>query len=241
MIITVCSNYVFAETRKSSETENWFQIGDTQDKIIQMNANSFSGYKDEDGVLLHSSEYRFIGKVDKRLNSNAITAIMVQKECDKSKGSIKTISIGSDGKTKNIVDTYVFDLSETRVIDAVAKTMCEYRKIIIENKKHLQNQTKNFDNKNNDDKLQWKKCAAYAFIFRAESIFAGIKYNEKILMRELQYIDEEKKKNKILAEDENVITTKIYNEVKQRFATGEQRMKYLNQRSINECGRDNKL
>lgn len=95
--------------------------------------------------------------------------------------------------------------------------------------------------KENLDDLQWKICSAYAAIFRAETLFSNIKYNEKLLMSELREYNSEQDKRNISDDDQAIVTMRIYDDVKRRFSSGEQRVEFVNQRSMDSCGKTNKL
>ena len=135
IFVLLFANFGLADTGSTGNPTNWVQIGETQDTFLQLDANSILGFKTNNGVLAHRADYRYKGKVDNRLTSKAHTAFMIQEDCDTGKGNITIFPVGPDGQPNGKGDTYEFDLSDNRVYDAVAKTMCKARKIMSENQR----------------------------------------------------------------------------------------------------------
>jgi hypothetical protein len=90
------------------------------------------------------------------------------------------------------------------------------------------------------DKKEFLTCHSYLIKFRAESLFANVKYDEITLMQELQTFHAEKNKRGISDLESGSFGLAINAEVNGKYTNSAERLSYANQKSI-ECGQKNKL
>ncbi len=118
----------------------WVQVGETKDLLLQIDTNSMYGWKIEND-LWHRVDFRFFGKIDEKMTTNAKTAFMMQSDCDSKKGGMTIAMTNSEGRPIGKSDYYEFDLSSETWQDAIGRALCKARQFMMDNK-NTSNQSK---------------------------------------------------------------------------------------------------
>jgi hypothetical protein len=121
----------------TGDPRNWVQIGQTKDAILQLDANSILGFDAPNPSigLSHRADFRYKGISDERLTSAPKTAFMKQSDCDKGAGNIAIFITDQDGNPLGRGETHEFQVSGEFWVDAIGRTMCRARQLMMDNQK----------------------------------------------------------------------------------------------------------
>lgn len=125
----------WAATGSTGNPVSWVQIGETQDTILLIDANSIMGFEAPGLGVAHRADYMFKGKKDRSLTSAARTAFMVQQQCDEGQGQLTLFVTDKNGQPAGQGETHQFATSGDSWVDAIARTMCKARQLMMENQK----------------------------------------------------------------------------------------------------------
>jgi hypothetical protein len=124
-----------AATGSTGNPVNWVQVGETTDTFLLIDANSIAGFEAPNLGLAHRADYMFKGKKSDNFTSVPKTAFMVQGECDDGRGNLTLFVTGENGQPKGKGETQKFKLDGETWVDAVARTMCKARQIMMDNQR----------------------------------------------------------------------------------------------------------
>lgn len=131
LIVAVFSSSSFSQQLGSTgKPQNWVQIGQIKDHIIQIDANSIFGFDGPLG-LSHRADFRLVSKKNERLITNPKTAFMKQEDCDNQGGHITTFYVDSNGQATGKGDTHQFKLDGSAWPDYVGGALCRARRIVM--------------------------------------------------------------------------------------------------------------
>jgi hypothetical protein len=125
--------FAYSQTGTTGKPIEWVQIGQTQDLVLQLDANSLLGYEGANGLPVHRADFRYKGKTDERLTTKTKTAFMLQTDCDAQRGVISILPTNAEGQPTGNGEDFNFDLAGETKPDAIARAMCKARQITIEN------------------------------------------------------------------------------------------------------------
>lgn len=122
-------------TGSTGNPVNWVQIGETKDTVLLIDANSITGFEAPNLGLAHRADYMFKGKTNSKLTSATRTAFMLQKACDEGAGQLTLFFTDKDGQPNGKGDSHQFSVDGDSWVDAIARTMCKARQIMMDNQR----------------------------------------------------------------------------------------------------------
>lgn len=125
----------WAATGSTGNPVDWVQIGETKDTLLLIDANSIAGFEAPNLGLAHRADYVFKGKKSSKLTGPVRTAFMMQQQCDEGKGQLTLFLTNKEGQPSGKGETHEFSLDGEFWVDAIARTMCKARQIMMENQK----------------------------------------------------------------------------------------------------------
>lgn len=126
---------VWAATGSTGNPVEWVQVGETKDTVLLIDANSITGFEAPNLGLAHRADYMFKGKTNSKLNSATRTAFMLQQQCDEGKGQLTLFFTDKEGQPSGKGETHKFSVAGDAWVDAIARTMCRARQIMMENQR----------------------------------------------------------------------------------------------------------
>lgn len=108
----------------------WVQIGKTKDHIVQIDANSITGFEGPLG-LSHRGDFRLMSQKNERLVTNPKTIFMRQADCDAKGGNLTTFATDPNGQAIGKGETHSFKLGGVKWPDYVGDGLCRARRIVM--------------------------------------------------------------------------------------------------------------
>ncbi len=122
-------------TGSTGNPVEWVQVGETKDTLLLIDANSITGFEAPNLGLAHRADYMFKGKTNSKLNSRTRTAFMVQQACEEGAGQLTIFFTDKEGQPSGKGETHVFSVDGDSWVDAIARTMCRARQIMMDNQR----------------------------------------------------------------------------------------------------------
>lgn len=124
-----------AATGSTGNPVEWVQVGETKDTLLLIDANSISGFEAPNLGLAHRADYVFKGKTNKKLTSATRTAFMLQQHCDEGNGQLTVFFTDKEGQPSGKGETHQFSVDGESWVDAIARTMCKARRLMMGNQR----------------------------------------------------------------------------------------------------------
>ena len=125
----------WAATGSTGNPVEWVQVGETKDTVLLVDANSMMGFEAPNLGLAHRADYMFKGKTNSKLNSRTRTAFMVQQACEEGAGQLTIFFTDKEGQPSGKGESHMFSVDGDSWVDAIARTMCRARQIMMDNQR----------------------------------------------------------------------------------------------------------